>query len=179
MSKKIKLNDKNFKLYLSADEIQRKVKEIAAQINIDYKDKVPTILIVLKGALIFASDLIRNLQIRCKIEVISAKSYGESMESSGMVKLKYLENNFKYNDIIIVEDIVDSGLTIKTLIEELEKYSPNTIEVASILSKPEARTVDVNTRYIGFEIPKLFVVGYGLDYSELGRELKDIYILDE
>jgi len=179
LNKIVQLNDKKFKIYLSEDEILIKVKELADRINKDYAGKTPTMLIVLKGAMLFASDLIRKLKIGCKLEVISAKSYGSDMESSGLVKLKYIESNFKNSDIIIVEDIIDSGLTIKTLTDELKKYGPASIEVASILSKPQARKEDVQIKYTGFEISNLFVVGYGLDYAELGRELRDIYILYE
>ncbi len=177
--KKVKLHDMSFKIFISEEQIKGKVKEIANRINNDYIGKNPTLLVVLKGGMIFASDLVREITIGCSLDIIRAKSYGNEMESSGSVALKHFDNDFANKDIIIVEDIIDTGFTIKTLIEDIQKQNPASLEVASILSKPEARTVKVDVKYTGFEIPKYFVVGYGLDYAEYGRELKDIYILDE
>ena len=179
MEETIQLHDKKFKKFLDRNEIQKVVSEIAERINHDYSDRTPTFLIVLKGAILFAADLLRNIKIRCRIEVISAKSYGSEMESSGTVKLKSIEDNFHGKDIIIIEDIIDSGLTLKTLTEKIQTYQPNSVECSAILSKPSARKVNVEVKYTGIEIPELFVVGYGLDYAELGRELADIYILSE
>lgn len=177
VEKRIKLHDMSFKIFISEEQIKEKVKEIANRINNDYAGKNPSLLVVLKGGMIFASDLMREITIGCSLDIISAKSYGSEMESSGSVALKHFDNDFTNKDIIIVEDIIDTGLTIKTLKEDILKHNPASLEVASFLSKPEARTVNVDIKYVGFEIPKFFVVGYGLDYAEFGRELKDIYIL--
>lgn len=177
MKNQIKILDKEFILFIEEEKIQNRVTQLAEQINNDYKDKVPTFLIVLKGALLFAADLLKRIKVRCKVELISAKSYGNEMESSGTVKLKHLESNFKNKDIIIIEDVIDTGLTMKTLLDDINKYEPNSIEVAAILTKPNAIKTDVNIKYVGFEIDNLFVVGYGLDYAEFGRELPDIYVL--
>jgi hypoxanthine phosphoribosyltransferase len=173
------IKDKNFKILIESDIIQEAVQKIADSIRTDYADRIPTFLVVLKGALFFAADLIRAYKNPCRLELISAKSYGTEMSSSGMVKIKSLEENFQGKDIIIVEDIIDSGLTIRTLIDKLQAFNPASIEAAAIISKPNARKVDIEIKYVGIEIPDLFVIGYGLDYAEQGRELRDIYILDE
>lgn len=179
MEKKVKLHDMSFKIFISEEQIKKKVKEIANRINYDYVGKNPTLLVVLKGGMIFAADLMREITIGCSLDIIRAKSYGSEMESSGSVALKHFDNDIANKDIIIVEDIIDTGLTIKTLIEDILEQNPASLQVASFLSKPEARTVNIDIKYVGFEIPKFFVVGYGLDYAEYGRELKDIYILDD
>lgn len=173
------INDTKFKTFIEAEVIQNAVQKIADKMKTDYADKIPTFIVVLKGALFFAADLMRSYNNPCRLEFISAKSYGTEMSSSGIVKIKSLEENFHGKDIVIVEDIVDSGLTISTLIDKLKAYNPASIEAAAIISKPSARKIDIDIKYIGIEIPELFVIGYGLDYAEQGRELKDIYILDE
>lgn len=173
------INDKKFKILIESDKIQETVQKIADRMKTDYADRIPTFLVVLKGALFFAADLIRAYNSPCRLELISAKSYGSEMSSSGTVTIKSFEENFHGKDIVIVEDIVDSGLTIRTLMDKLKEFNPASLEAAAIISKPSARKVDVEIKYVGMEIPELFVIGYGLDYAEQGRELKDIYILNE
>ncbi len=173
------LNNKKFRKFLLYSQIEEAVKCIARKIEFDYREAEPLFLVVMKGAMFFAADLIREVRLDSKIEFISAKSYGAKMETSGDVKLKSIEDNFEGSDLIIVEDIVDSGFTLKALMQYVEKFHPKSIHAAAILSKPTARKAEVNVTYIGIEIPENFVVGYGLDYAELGRNLKDIYILSE
>ncbi len=176
---KIALNGKVFHKFISRDIIKDTVSKIACQINKDYESKTPVFLIVLKGSVFFGADLLREINLECSMETIRAKSYGKEMHSSGKVDL-FIENlNLKGKDLIIVEDIVDSGLTLKTLIERIKETNPASIEVASFLFKPDSVEVDLNIKYIGIKIPSDFVLGYGLDYAELGRNLQDIYIHKE
>lgn len=175
-NKEISINNLTFKPYISEKEISKRVKEIGKQINNDYKDKFPILLLTLKGAIIFGADLIREISVPSQIETIIAKSYGILTQSSGNVQV--IENKIDFNNrhIIIIEDIVDTGLTMKSLIARLNQYSPKSIEICTLLFKPTNMEVPLSIKYVGFEIEPLFVVGYGLDYAESGRNLKDIYI---
>ncbi len=176
---KIAVNGKVFHKFISKEMIDKTVTKMATEINKDYDGKKPVFLIVLKGSVFFGADLIREVNLECTMETIRAKSYGNQMQSSGNVDL-FIENlDLKGKDLIIVEDIVDSGLTLKSLIERIEKTKPASLEVATFLYKPDAVKVDLNIKYIGIKIPSDFVLGYGLDYAELGRNLKDIYIHKE
>jgi hypoxanthine phosphoribosyltransferase len=172
------INDKKFKKFIDRSEIQASVEKLAKRINHDYAGKTPTFLVILKGAMLFATDLIRYINLPCNLEVMSAKSYGTGISSSGDVKLADFGAKFSGKDIIIVEDIVDTGLTLKALYHNILIHKPASLAAASILSKPDSRKVEVELKYTGIEIPPYFVVGYGLDYAELGRNLPDIYILD-
>ncbi|HRP01101.1 MAG TPA: hypoxanthine phosphoribosyltransferase [Candidatus Kapabacteria bacterium] len=174
----INIKDKSFKIFIEEAKIKVKVKELAERINKDYEGKSPIILVVLRGALIFGADLFKELNYQFKLSIISAKSYHGELESSGEVKVHFFDSTFENKDIIIVEDIVDTGQTIFELVHKLKLFNPNSIEVASFLSKPNSRKKDVNIKYLGYEIPNYFVIGYGLDYDEQGRGLKDIYSLD-
>ena len=176
MKKQINIDDYIFEEYISCEIIQERVKEIAKEISSDYKDKELVILITLKGAIIFAADLIRELTIPVRIETIVAKSYGTKLVTSGKVDIINNGLDLKNKDIVIVEDIVDTGITMRHLLENLEKEGPQSIAICSFLFKPENIIEEVEIKYCGFSIPPLFVVGYGLDYAEQGRNLKDIYI---
>ncbi|MFP4370265.1 MAG: hypoxanthine phosphoribosyltransferase [Bacteroidota bacterium] len=168
-----------FTKYLDRERISAKVKEIAARINLDYEERTPVLLVILKGSIIFAADLMRELNVDCKIDTIKARSYGDSMDSTGEVQISDMSEEIKGKDIIIIEDIVDTGLTIHTLIQELHKFHPATVEVATLLSKPGMRKMEVEIKYIGIEVPNTFVVGYGLDYAGYGRNLDGIYALSD
>lgn len=167
---------RKFKLLIGQNEIAKRVKEIAAIINNDYKEKKPTFLIILKGAIFFGSDLLRHISLECEIEVVRARSYGKTMKSSGNVNLD-MKVEIENKDVIIIEDIVDTGLTLSKLLAKLNEMHPASIEVAAFLSKPAQRKLEVNVKYVGFEIPPSFVIGYGLDYAEKGRHLPCIYSL--
>ena len=166
--------------FLTEDAIQNRIKEMAAQISQDYKGKIPIFIGVLNGAFIFLSDLIKNVSIDCEIDFFKLSSYGDSKISSGNVRLlKELNCEVNGRDIIIVEDIVDSGLSIKYIEEIFVKHSPSSMKVCSLLMKPESLKYDVKIDYIGFNIPSKFVIGYGLDYAQKFRNLRTIFSLSE
>lgn len=176
---RVKVNGKFFKKHIGEEQISCKIKKLAEEIDRDMKGRNPLVICVMTGAMFFAADLLREVSIECEITSVKLKSY-EGTESSGRVKI---DDTLKRSDIegrqlLIVEDIVDTGLSMSSLLEEISKLSPSDIKVATLLSKPEARVYDVNIDYLAFEIPNYFVVGYGLDFDGYGRGLKDIYILD-
>jgi hypoxanthine phosphoribosyltransferase len=129
----------------------------------------------MKGSVFFGADLLRKLTIDCRLESIRSSSYGSKMESSGKVNIQYSDLNIKDKDVLIIEDIVDSGRTLKALFEQLNALLPKSLEAVSFLSKPSKREVNVDVKYIGKEIPPVFVIGYGLDYDEQGRQLPNLY----
>jgi hypoxanthine phosphoribosyltransferase len=179
LKQEIQVHDKKFKLLINPAEIQDAVDRIARKINEEYRNKKPVFIITLKGALIFAVDLLKKIDFECEIETIRAKSYGSGMVSGGNVLISQMTGNISGKDVIIIEDIVDTGLTIFQLRRELELYKPNSIKVATFLMKPSMLQNTVEIDYVGIEIPPDFVVGYGLDYAEYGRNLPAIYALDE
>lgn len=165
---------------LNEEQIQNRIKELAEQISEDYADKVPIFIGVLNGAFIFLSDLIKKVTINCEIDFFKLSSYGDAKLSSGNVRLlKELNCDVNGRDIIIVEDIVDSGLSIKYIGDLFKKYSPQSVRVCTLLLKPKSLKYDVRIDYIGFQIPGRFVIGYGLDYAQQYRNLKSIYALSD
>ena len=157
---------------VSADQLQRRVSELGAEISRDYADRSLLLVGVLKGAVFFLSDLMRFIEIPVEVDFMAVASYGSATDSSGVVRiLKDLDVAIEDRDVLIVEDIVDSGLTLQYLIRNLGSRNPRTLEVCALLTKPERRKVDLPTRYVGFEIPDRFVVGYGLDHAERHRNL--------
>lgn len=173
------INGKIFKKFLSSKQINIIVSKLSKRINSDFKDRKPIFLLVLNGSIFFGADLLRKINFECSVTTISAKSYGNEMTSSGKVELGKLSIDLKDKDIVIVEDIIDSGFTMKKIIDEISKIKPSSIKIVSLLSKPSRRKVNLNIDYVGMEIPDKFVVGYGLDYAEKGRNLPDIYALNE
>lgn len=179
-NEKLVIGDDIFVPFLTEEVIQNKIKELALQISQDYNGKIPIFIGVLNGAFIFLSDLIKNISIDCEIDFFKLSSYGDSKISSGNVRLlKELNCDVNGRDIIIVEDIVDSGLSIKYIEEIFSKHTPSSIKVCSLLMKPESLKFDVKIDYIGFKIPSKFVIGYGLDYVQKFRNLRTIYSLSE
>jgi hypoxanthine phosphoribosyltransferase len=168
-----------FAPFISEKEIDSIVKDLANRINIDYVGKEPLFIITLKGALFFAVDLLRHITLNSTIETIRAKSYGSKMKSGGIVELSFDNFEVAGKDIIIIEDIIDTGFTIKELINKLQEKYPASIKVVSLLSKTEMRKVDIDIKYLGKEIPSVFVIGYGLDYDERGRNLPLIYSIQK
>ena len=165
---------------LSTFQIEKRVKEMAEAISNDYRGKRPLFIGVLKGAVIFLSDLIRFLSIPLEIDFIAVSSYGNATASSGVVRiLKDLEHSIQGKDVIIVEDIVDTGLTLNYLVDNLGSRHPNSLRVVTLLDKPDRRKVKFEPDYCGFNIPDRFVIGYGLDYGEDYRQLSDLRVLDE
>jgi hypoxanthine phosphoribosyltransferase len=164
---------------VAADELQRRVVELGAEISSDYAGRTLLLVGVLKGAVFFLSDLMRFIDIPVEVDFMAVASYGSATDSSGVVRiLKDLDVSIEGRDVLIVEDIVDSGLTLQYLMRNLGSRNPRTLEVCALLTKPERRKVDLPTRYVGFEIPDRFVVGYGLDYAERHRNLPFVAVLD-
>lgn len=162
---------------IASEKIQLRVKDIASEINTQYHGKQPLFLGVLNGAFLFMADLFKNINLQCEISFIKVTSYVGTASSGQLKNLIGLNENVSGRDIIVVEDIVDTGDTMKYLLDELKKQNPASVKLATILFKPEALRQDVKPDYVGFEIPPAFVVGYGLDYDGLGRNLNDIYVL--
>jgi len=174
----IMINGKKFKKFILKDEIENIVKSLASQINQAYQGKNPLFLIVLKGSIFFAADLLRQITIDCEIETVRASSYGMRMEASDL-KLNIENLNVKSKNIIIIEDIIDTGNTINQLTNKLTLQAPKSIAIVSFLLKPQSVQKNIQFDFVGKEIPSKFVIGYGLDYAEKGRNLPEIYILDE
>jgi hypoxanthine phosphoribosyltransferase len=173
----ITIRDKTFGISISSEEIQKRVTELAKQISSDLKDQKPLFVCVLNGSFIFAADLFRKISIEAEITFIKVSSYS-GMASSGVVKnVIGINVSIEGRTIIIVEDIVDTGDTAIHLIDELKNMKPGRILFASLLLKPKALRQKIHIDYIGFEVPNDFLVGYGLDYDGLGRNLEDIYKL--
>jgi hypoxanthine phosphoribosyltransferase len=157
---------------VQADELQHRIRELGEQISADYEGRVPLLVCVLKGAVFFLSDLMRHIDGPCEVDFMAVASYGSATESSGVVRiLKDLDMAIEDRDVLIVEDIVDSGLTLQYLMRSLEARGPASLEVCALLTKPSRRAVELPARYVGFEIPDKFAVGYGLDHAERYRNL--------
>ena len=177
---RIIVNKNTFVPLINERTLQLRIKELAKQISEDYKKKVPIFIGVLNGAFIFMSDLIKYISIDCEIDFFKLSSYGDEKISSGKVKLlKELNCDVNGRDIIIVEDIVDSGLSIKFIEKIFSEHSPLSMRVVSLLVKPDSLKYDAKIDYIGFKIPSKFVIGYGLDYAQKYRNLRSIYVLSE
>ncbi|MHB8170171.1 MAG: hypoxanthine phosphoribosyltransferase [Thermincolia bacterium] len=166
------------RILLSEAEIGAKVKEIGEQISKDYQGKELLVIGILKGALIFMGDLVRQIEVPVSLDFMAVSSYGTSTESSGAVRiLKDLERSIEGQHVLIVEDIIDTGLTLKYLLENLKARKPASVKVCTLLDKPERRKTQVVADYNGFSIPDEFVVGYGLDYAERYRNIPYIMVL--
>lgn len=163
---------------ISKEEIQRKVKELASLIAADYEGKDPVFIGVLKGAVIFMADLVRNIPFSVFMDFMAVSSYGDATETSGIVRIeKDLDTDIKGRHVLIVEDIIDSGLTLRYLLGILSSRDPASLKVCALLNKPARRKVNVPIAYLGFDIPPEFVVGYGLDFAGMYRNLPDIHVL--
>jgi hypoxanthine phosphoribosyltransferase len=159
-------------ILVQADELRHRVRELGGQISRDYAGRNPLLIGVLKGAVFFLSDLLREIDIPCEVDFMAVASYGSATDSSGVVRiLKDLDAVIEGRDVLIVEDIVDSGLTLQYLLRNLGARNPRSLEVCALLTKPERRKVELPTRYVGFEIPDRFAIGYGLDHAERYRNL--------
>lgn len=168
-----------FTRYLAQDVIQARIREIAAEINTIYAGKTPIFIAVLNGAFMFFSDLLKEITIDCEVDFMKLSSYGDAKVSSGNVsELKRIDATIEGRHVIVVEDIVDTGLSMAYILERMASYKPASLSTAVLLHKKEATRVDVRLDYVAFTIPNLFVLGYGLDYGQLGRNLPEVYILD-
>ena len=166
------------KVLLEEEAVAARVAELGADVSTDYADKDLLLVGVLKGAVFFMADLMRRLTIPCEVDFMAISSYGASTDSSGVVRiLKDLDINIEGRDVLVVEDIIDSGLTLSYLMRMLESRNPASLEVCALLTKPARREIDVRVRYTGFEIPNEFVIGYGLDFAERYRNLPYVAVL--
>jgi hypoxanthine phosphoribosyltransferase len=165
---------------VSAEELQRRVGELSAEVSADYEGRDLVLIGVLKGAVLFLADLMRQLTVPCEVDFMAVSSYGSATDSSGVVRiLKDLEAPIEGRDVLVVEDIVDSGLTLQYLVRNLRARAPGSLEICALLTKPERRRVELPIRYVGFEIPNRYVVGYGLDYAQRYRNLSYVAVLNE
>ena len=157
---------------VATDDLQRRIGELGAEISHDYEGRDLVMVGVLKGAVLFIADLMRQLTVNCEIDFMAVSSYGSETDSSGVVRiLKDLDASIEGRDVLIVEDIIDSGLTLHYLMRNLRAREPRSLEVCALLTKPERRRVDLPIRYVGFEIPNRFAIGYGLDHAQRYRNL--------
>lgn len=175
----IQVHDKNFVPYLTAQAIAEKVSQLALQISKDYAGKRPLFLAVLNGSFLFAADLFRNLSIEAEISFIKLASYKGTTSTGNVITAIGLEESLHERHIILLEDIIDTGKTLHGFIPQLDHQGPASIRIAALLTKPGALQYPVHADYTGFEIPNKFVVGYGLDYDGLGRNIPEIYQLEE
>jgi len=179
MTDEVTISDKTFSVYITADQIQNRVKEIAAVLNDSHAGKLPLFLAILNGSFIFATDLLKNITIDCEISFVKLASYTGTSSSGEITTLIGLSESLKGKDIVILEDIVDTGRTMKTLLGILNDHSPENITIVTLLYKKEALIENIKPDHVGFEVPDKFLVGYRLDYYSIGRNLENIYVLKE
>ena len=171
----ITILDKKFKISITAAEIEKAVDKLASKINTDYSKDIPIFVAVLNGSFMFASDLLKKIKIDCNITFIKLASYQGTQSTQNVQTLIGLNENIKGRRIIIVEDIIDTGITLDNLIAQINKFEPKDVRIATFLFKPEAFTKSYDIDYIGMEIPNDFIIGYGLDYNGFARNYPDIY----
>jgi hypoxanthine phosphoribosyltransferase len=167
-------------ILIDEETLAARVAELGIEVSSDYQGRDLLLIGVLKGAVFFMADLMRHLTVPCEVDFMAISSYGDSTDSSGIVRiLKDLDINIEGRDVLVVEDIIDSGLTLSYLMRNLESREPASLEVCALLTKPARREIDVPVRYVGFEIPNRFVVGYGLDFAERYRNLPYVAVLSQ
>ena len=165
---------------VSSEDLQRRVAELGRRISEDYAERDLFMVGVLKGAVLFLADLMRNIEVPCEVDFMAVSSYGSQTDSSGVVRImKDLDAPIEGRDVLIVEDIVDSGLTLQYLMRNLKARNPASLEVCALLTKPERLRVDLSPKYLGFEIPDRFAIGYGLDHAQRYRNLAYVAALDD
>lgn len=164
----------------SEEQLRGRIKELGEQISRDYKGKELLLVGILKGSVMFMSDLLKEITIPCQMDFMSVSSYGMASTSSGVVRiLKDLDHEIEGKNVLVIEDIIDSGTTLKYLIKYLNSRNPESVEIACLLNKPDRRKVELDVKYLGYDVPDYFLVGYGLDYAEMYRNLPFIGILKE
>jgi len=175
-----KMDEKVGKVLISKEQIEKRVKELAKQISQDYEGKGLVCVIILRGAFMFVTDLAKEISIPAKFDFMATSSYGDSTTSSGVVRIyKDLDMNIEGKDVLIIEDIVDTGRTISYLVKNLKTRNPKSLEVCTLLNKPANRVVNVKIKYVGFVIPPEFVIGYGLDFAEDYRHITEVRVFKE
>jgi hypoxanthine phosphoribosyltransferase len=175
--KMINILDKTFVPFIPKEDIEARITELAALISKDYEESCPVFVVVLNGAFLFASELVKRIPLSCEISFIRLSSYVLTASTGKVREIIGLDRSLENRDIVIIEDIVDTGLTMNQLLKQIHGMSPKSVEIATLLHKPEALKTPVRMRYTGFEIANQFVVGYGLDYEGIGRNLDSIYVL--
>ena len=175
----VKVKDKTFRTFIPEAEIQQRVKAVADKLNEDLKDKNPLFLAVLNGSFVFAADLMRMITIPCEISFVKLASYQGTVSSGKIKEVIGINEDLKGRTVVIVEDIIESGLTMQTLLEQLKEKEPESVHICTLLLKPECLKVPLDTEYVAIEIPNDFILGYGLDYDQQGRNLRDIYTVVE
>jgi hypoxanthine phosphoribosyltransferase len=173
----LKVHDKLFKPYITAEQISEQVKRVASEIDRDYKNKKPLFIAILNGAFMFAADLFREVAIESEICFIKLASYKGVASSGQVVTAIGLDVDIVGREVIIIEDIIDTGKTLSHFLPQLKHHHPASLKIAALLHKPEAMVYDIKIHYLGFTVPNKFLVGYGLDYDGLGRNMKEIYQL--
>ncbi len=173
----IQVHDKSFKLFISESRIQKEVSRIAGEMNRDLADRDPIFLGILNGAFMFASDLYKQLNFPCQITFLKLASYSGTYSTGSVKQLIGIGQDLKDRVVVVLEDIVDTGVTLETIIRQLSGYQPREIRVATFLHKPEATITEVKLDYVGMNIPNDFILGYGLDYDGYGRNFREIYQL--
>lgn len=172
---RMKLKDLTFRKTIAADKISMKVSSLAKQINHDYQGKTPLLLPVLNGSFMFASDLLKKIKLTCRVSFVKVASYSGTASTGQLKTLIGHEESLFNQDILIIEDIVDTGLTLQKIMDELRSRGARSVEAVALLRKQPAREKNIEVKYVGFDLETEFVVGYGLDYDGLGRNLTDIY----
>ncbi len=175
----VKLHDKSFRPFISSKEIDKAIKNVAIKIQKDYENKKPLFLGILNGSFLFTADLVREFDGDCEVSFLRMASYEGTATTGTVNTIMGLKESLKDRHVIIIEDIVDTGNTVEKLFEELEKEKPASLKIATLLYKPKAYTKQIPIDYVAKEVGNEFLVGYGLDYDGLGRNLKDIYIINE
>lgn len=176
----VNVNGEEFRVYLTHEEIQQRIKKLGRQISKDFNDKKPIFIGVLNGAYIFLADLMRYVSIPCEVDFMKLSSYGDEKVSSGEIHdLKEIDAEIAGRHVILVEDIIDTGLSMKYMVDKLRQFNPTSLSVITLLHKQDVTKYDVQIDYVGFKIPDLFVLGYGLDFAQEGRNLAQIYILEK
>lgn len=179
MNNTVILHNKKFQKYISEKEILEKIDSLANKINIDFKEKNPIFLSILNGAFMFTSDLMKKISIPCEISFVKISSYQQTKSTGKVSELIGLNKSLKDRHVLIIEDIIDTGTSMNSLIPIIDNQQPKSIELITLLHKPEALKFELPIKYIAFNIPNKFVIGYGLDFDEQGRNLPDIYQLSE
>lgn len=174
---KVQVKDKTFRIFIESASIQKRVSEISAQIDAEYQGRKPLFIVVLNGAFMFAADLFKNLKIECEVTFVKLSSYSGTKSTEVVKELIGLNENISGRDVIIVEDIIDTGITMENMMEKFKQSNPSSLKICTMLFKPNAFRKNYKIDYIGIEIPNDFIIGYGLDYDGFARNLPDIYTL--
>ena len=173
-------NGENFKIFITKEQIDERMNQLSNQLDKKYEGKKPIFIGILNGAFIFLSDLMRHVSIDCEVDFMKLSSYGDKKVSSGEVtELKHIDAKIEGRHVILVEDIVDTGLSMNYMVKRIKENDPASVAVCTLLHKKAATKYEVQLDFVGFEIPDAFVLGYGLDYAQLGRNLSQIYVIDK